>query len=71
MMDDSRKHKEDQAKMSAALKRFSTVRSEIGFWWIDQRAVKDCKKCFRNVGLPEPQWAWGSKPEPLSFENTN
>jgi hypothetical protein len=69
MTDDAQGHEEDQARMTAALKHFATRNHEIGFWWVDTRAINDIKKCFREAGLPEPQFQIMEKnPPPLTFE---
>ena len=68
-MDESPSKEEDMAKFSKTLKTFWSGRNELGFWWIDMRAVPDVQKCFQDAGLQKPRFKiMEDDPEPLRFD---
>jgi hypothetical protein len=54
MLDNSPTQDEDRRRMVDALQRITQRNCGIGFYWVDQSQLSECRQCLVDAGIPEP-----------------
>ena len=53
MVDNSSTQEEDRQRMVESLRRFAQANGSIGFYWVDQTCLSDCRQCLVDAGISE------------------
>jgi len=51
MLDNSPTPQEDRQRLIAALSQFGQTNGCIGFYWVDQTCLRDCRQCLTDAGI--------------------
>jgi hypothetical protein len=50
-LDNSPTQQQDRQRMVESLKRFGQTNASVGFYWVDQYCLQDCRQCLADSGL--------------------
>ncbi len=53
MLDNSPTQEEDQQRMVDALRRISQANCAIGFYWVEQFRLSECRQCLLDAGIQD------------------